>query len=651
MFPLDRYTPHGYLDNPRHAWRTHRSGVLRCDGEIGFTWHAPSYPGPYGRRWTYQAGLQVNVGSGQTYVEHHSTRLFRFRRAGASVEMWLDGDALLARVEAPQGTRLTARAHYRRQLGAGGDWDFGLLARQDADGSGHLAAYAEGTAFVLFANAPPTSNEVSKADDGWPDRSQPVEKAVVHAYVVPRSGELTVVLARAESSLAAASAARDAIASAERTRAERLRDDEAFWAGAPRLAGDWPDHWRRGFVYDLETLRAIVRPPAGVYRSRWDGMQLQVPRVVLAETALDMLLLSYADSATAREVLLGTLRDAIAPNVPCTREDGSVNMVAADGSACGTSPAWCWPFWCIALMYRRTGDKDWLADIVPYVEALLDWWLTNRTGPHYLCGWESGQDASPRFNAEHGGGEIEQIVPIDLVASIAQSSQLLADWLRELGREASRWQVVADAHREQALAMWSHGWFHDWLRGTPTPVRDPMQLSPLMCGIATPEQVKALRPHLAELPGHAGYSPLEWPPVALTVLESALAAGEAAWAAEAAVGLCERVWSATDAPTHAGDRPLPGVAHEHWPPAGEWHTEGYGWGATTVLLFLRYIAGVQDQPGSDELTIAPRLPPGLRVPGTRYQVLNLPWRGERVDLTYAVGPEGAVTTSSSKRSV
>src|SRR5262249_12805666 len=34
-FPLDRYTPHGYLDNPGHAWRVSRSGVLRSTEGIG----------------------------------------------------------------------------------------------------------------------------------------------------------------------------------------------------------------------------------------------------------------------------------------------------------------------------------------------------------------------------------------------------------------------------------------------------------------------------------------------------------------------------------------------------------------------------------------------------------------------------------------
>ena len=538
-------------------------------------------------------------------------------------------------------------ARYRRQVGVSGDWDFGLLARQDAEGAGHLAVYAEGTAFALLASQRPAAAHTAPSDEAWPDRSQPLEKWVRHEHVVGADGRLTVVLARGESSAAAVERARRALHSADDLRAARLADDERFWEGAPRLAGDWPAHWRRGFVYDLETLRTIVRPPAGVYGSRWDGMQIQVPRVVLAETALDMLLLSYADAATAKEVLLGTLRDALAPNVPCTREDGSVNMVAVDGQACGTAPPWCWPFWCVGLIYRRTGDRAWLDAMTPHLAAYLAWWLANRTHgvgtPFYLCGWESGQDASPRFGAaERGGGGIEGIEAVDLDASIAQAARLLAGWTGD-----NRWRNVADAYAARTRALWHRGWFHDRTADGPTSVRDPMQLAPLLCRVATPEQVHALKGHFRSLPPHGEYSPLEWPPVALTVLESAREAGEVDWAAKAAAGLLERVWSATDAPRHEPGRPLPGVSHEHWPPAGEWHTEGYGWGATTVLLFLRYVAGVVDDPESDELRIEPRLPPALLTPGACYELRNLAWRGERLDLTYRVGDDGRVAVAKS----
>ncbi|HEY3107428.1 MAG TPA: hypothetical protein VGL23_01660, partial [Chloroflexota bacterium] len=234
-----------------------------------------------------------------------------------------------------------------------------------------------------------------------------------------------------------------------------------------------------------------------------------------------------------------------------------------------------------------------------------------------------------------------------LVAALAQSAGLLAAWLRELGRDGARWDAVADDYSGRARQMWHRGWFHDWQRGRPTAPRDPMQLAPLMCQVASDEQVAALRGHFDDLPPHGEYSPLEWPPVALTVLEAALQAGQRGWAAETAAGLLERVWRATDAPRHEPGRPLPGVAHEHWPPEGEWHTEGYGWGATTVLLFIRYVAGLRDEPDSDELALEPSLPRALLVPGRTYRVLNLPWRGQRLDLAYSVGPDGSLSVEKS----
>ena len=82
-------------------------------------------------------------------------------------------------------------------------------------------------------------------------------------------------------------------------------EDAAFWNTAPRLEGDWPKHWKHGWVYDLETLRMMVRRPIGIYKHPWDAMQIQAPRTVLAETSIDMWALSYADPDAAKEVLLG----------------------------------------------------------------------------------------------------------------------------------------------------------------------------------------------------------------------------------------------------------------------------------------------------------------------------------------------------------
>ena len=54
----------------------------------------------------------------------------------------------------------------------------------------------------------------------------------------------------------------------------------------------------------------MVRRPIGLYRHKWDAMQIQAPRNVLAETSIDMWALSYADPSTAKEVFVGQFLDA-----------------------------------------------------------------------------------------------------------------------------------------------------------------------------------------------------------------------------------------------------------------------------------------------------------------------------------------------------
>src|SRR6476469_1629343 len=98
----------------------------------------------------------------------------------------------------------------------------------------------------------------------------------------------------------------------------------------------------------------MVRRPMRVYNHAWDGMQIQAPRSVLAESSIDMWALSYANPGLAKQVFLGQFLDALGDNVPCTREDGVMNMVATDGSECGTSISWCFPFFCAASIFDRT---------------------------------------------------------------------------------------------------------------------------------------------------------------------------------------------------------------------------------------------------------------------------------------------------------
>jgi hypothetical protein len=231
-----------------------------------------------------------------------------------------------------------------------------------------------------------------------------------------------------------------------------LHDDGRFWESCPTLQGEWPDHWKRGWVYDYETLRMTVRPPLGIFRHPWDGMQIHAPRLVLGETAMDMLAMSYADPALARRVLYGTFADAIAPNVPCVREDGSVNMISADGSECGTAPMWGYPFQVLSSLFSMSGDTAWLGTLYPHLKAYALWWLKHRTDAegwlHCNNSWESGQDGSRRFLvAEQNEGAVADFVrTVDVEASMAQALQVLERFAEILNKsdDIAQWDALAE---------------------------------------------------------------------------------------------------------------------------------------------------------------------------------------------------------------
>ncbi len=443
----------------------------------------------------------------------------------------------------------------------------------------------------------------------------------------------------------------------------RMAEDERFWEGAPQLAGDWPDSWRRGFVTDLETLRMVARPPAGVFHSRWDGMQIQAPRIVLAEAVLDALALGWADLALARELLLTCFTSAPRPNVPCMREDGSYNMIADDGAICGTGLEWGWPFAAIEALVRRSGDSAWLESVYPGAASYMDWWLTQRVDQEgwlvHACSWESGQDVSRRFGEQStGGSDVRHLRPVDLQAAAAQACALLAGWAAALARpahEVDSWQARAEQLTAHTREMWRDGWFHDFdtRAGRWSDVRDPMQLAPLACGLATDAQIAALRPAFDALPPHAdAYPPLVWPPVAHTALEAALAAGMDGRAAELAAAMLERVWRRMDGMIDGmdvrelePDGAIAGVTREYWPEAGadtplpSAGIEGYGWGALTVHVLIRYLVGLREVSPA-RLRLAPAIPVAWRRAGARFVAGPLAYGTGSLTVTYSAPSTG-----------
>ena len=550
-------------------------------------------------------------------------------------------------------------------LGIASEGDVFVHGARSADGSeitfgemGYVVALEDAAIWahgIEVARPHVTEHEEST---GWQIRTVILPCMVTLA---PESESImNVILARGVSQDEAYQRWEDGIEEIALAEAQHRADDEQFWSRAPQLSGDWPDSWRRGLVYDLETLRMVMRPSAGVVSNTFDGMQIQAPRLVLAEAALDALFLSYADPELASEVILMHFESAPHPNLPCMREDGSYNMVADDGQICGTAPEWGFPLWCCDQIVRRTGDLLWLRRLYPKAAAYLHWWLEHRRDAEgwfvYACSWESGQDVSSRFGPQQTGGTIIQhIHPVDLQASMAQGAEILARWAKLLGQEqtampaietpidfaaeAAWWQQIANEFTVKTRLMWQHGWFRDYDAVTSewSEQQDAMHLAPVFCGVAGWGQIEQLRPFLAQPPMHSsGWAPLSWPPVVMTLVGAADVAQMPLEAAELAYRFIDASYRSTDRRELDEQGGLPGVTREYHATVarGKWGAfdyanagiEGYGWGALSIHLLMRYILGLRAEE-VDRLTVRPVLPQALCRLGATYQAEPIPWGG------------------------
>ena len=688
--PVDRYTPHGYLDNPFHTRNLNPSGVIRSSPGIGFGWHYPALARGYGYREHYRASLNlaVTVG-GRTYWRHqdlaglyadvHTKNVFRYRWDAEGLALaatfWLvDEHALACRVEltgrGAASARLTAFCSYTRHIGAAGVWgESGLVALREGDDL-VVQGFEDGAAFALAGDRPFAALGASpELSAGFLERP---ELPGGHAVVTGGKGEsvtlhgavaydvelaaggawtLDLVLARGIRRGLAVAHRREAAGRAQTALEAALAEDERFWSRAPRLEGDWPEHWRRGFVIDLETLRMMVRRPIGIYRHPWDAMQVQAPRVVLAEAAIDALLLGYADPDTAKAMLLGTFLDAPAPNVPCSREDGSYNMVGANGSECGTAPEWGYPAEVVAHLHRLAPDREWLERVYPGLASYLEWWLEHRVDDEgflvYDNSWESGQDLSARFGPqkEGGGSTIRMVRPVDLQAAMASACQRMSEIAGELGRagDAALWSRRAEEFRGRVERLWSEGAYRDWdARVGWSDVWDVMQLAPVALGLAPPERVEALRPTLARLADDAYL----WPMFVWTASEAAARAGLLDVAARIAHDTADRAYGYWDSREFSEEGRLPGVTCEYWGLDGRCGAEGYGWGAFCVHLVLGTLVGFRPRGSSFDLT--PNLPRAWLAPGRSFTVRDLRTGPATFDLTYAVVADGVEVTLTAR---
>jgi mannosylglycerate hydrolase MGH1-like protein len=437
----------------------------------------------------------------------------------------------------------------------------------------------------------------------------------------------------------------------------------------------------------METLRMTIRPPVGIYKHPWDGMQVFTPRAVLGETMLDAMALSYGDLELAKDVILGTFADAPAPNVPCSREDGSMNMICSDGDEVGTAPTWGMPFRVIRSIYHRDQDKEWIAALYPHMKSFLDWWLKHRTDSngwfHCKCSWESGQDGSKRFLVAEGNpAAVSDFVrTVDVEAAMAEAFQNMVLFATVAGHtnDIEYWRGLAKRRIETTRAMYVDGWFRDFDSRNDKPIilkdyYDVMMLYPLAAGIATEEQTRAIASRFTYFAENPTFW-LEWPSFMFPFTEGAWNAGLQEFIGTIVANTCSRVYARTDArevkeiPPFESEPPewtkfresfpkqfryrMPGVANEFWAiaednPGG---CENYGWGATLPLLIVRNIIGFREFDAAQEsaFRLAPALPKELLKSGEAYGITNLRFRTTKTDLEYQVDDSTRLTVKLKMR--
>src|SRR5258708_4331447 len=172
--------------------------------------------------------------------------------------------------------------------------------------------------------------------------------------------------------------------------------------------------------------------------------------------------------------------------------------------------------------------------------------------------------------------------------------------------------------------MWRDGWFRDYdsVASIWSSERDAMHLAPIFCGVANGDQIEKLRPTLAEPPRHSSqWAPLSWPPVVMTLIGAVSAAGMHAEAAELAYRFIDASYRSTDNRELDEYGGLPRITREYRRAItrGKWGEtdyanagiEGYGWGALSIYLLMRYVLGLREEK-ADSITICPVLPQALR---------------------------------------
>ena len=710
-FPSSHYTPHGYLDNPYHSMIFNRSGILRSFPPLGFGFWRTDFKGSYGEgprdHQNYLSLLQIGItidghsftttddfskAGVELYSAYHTKNIFsydwNYDNINVSIKYFLLREhSLVCIIELQNSGKddkiVRVNGTHIFKIGDVKWWGSnGIASNYSVQNDAIISKiWAYGDIFVFGSDQNSVAHTSTESEKQWKDWLKssvvgciesallmgkgPMHSLLSYNINVPAKSlrSLVLYLCRGKNEEWAKKEFINAKADVMTAFQNKINEDNQFWSQAPMLSGDWPETWKHGWVYDFETLRMNVRQPLGIYKHPWDAMQVSSPRVVLGETCMDMMTLSYSDPELAKKVLYGTFADAIAPNVPCSREDGSVNMVSADGSECGTAPMWGYPFHVIQLIFALSGDTVWVDSLYPYLKSYIEWWLRYRTDSegwlHCNNSWESGQDGSKRFIvAEHNEGAVADFVrTVDVEASMAEAMMVMEKFADILGKkhDQENWKILSEQRIKNTHAMFFDNWFRDVdaRNGKPILLKeyyDVMMLTPLACKVATPDQIEQVKPMFHYF---ASNRRLEWPPGVFTFTEAAWNAGEREIASQVVVSTANRVYERTDMKTILFSDSLfsyriPGVANEFWPsdfvPAGG---ENYGWGATLPLYIIKNIIGFRESSHQrvKGFTLAPMLPKKYMQSGMSYTIRNLHYLNFTFDVTYTVQNENEFLVS------
>jgi hypothetical protein len=245
---------------------------------------------------------------------------------------------------------------------------------------------------------------------------------------------------------------------------------------------------------------------------------------------------------------------------------------------------------------------------------------------------------------------------VDLQASVALSAEILARWATllagyaqtengqassqpasDLALDGAQWRKIAAEYAEKTRTMWRNGWFRDYdsMAREWSTQQDAMHLAPVFCGVVSRDKVEQLRPFLSQPPMHSsGWAPLSWSPVVMTLVGAAAAASMTMDAAELAYRYIDGSYRSTDSRELDEFGGLPGVTREYRRSitVGKWGEiayvnagiEGYGWGALSVFLLIRYVMGLREEE-QGVLTVAPVIPQALRRKGASYIIAPVQW--------------------------